>query len=229
MVASPLAMHVRRRATTTVAVAVVTAVVAAVAVASTAVVAVPEDGWRRMAAVAAATVSTHLPVARLSVSSHPLSSEVSVFTDGMYAAVPGDTPAEGCPTSLTITGDLGASNNTFSVPASRVSIGGSACKGTTPETALVGIYGPTLGEALEKLNSTELLSLDPKMAVAGSVPEALTCGDTTWLGETAAFVFLAIEGVPTAIYADESALDRACALVVAEGAGTPPSATPTQE
>lgn len=220
-------MRARRRATNTVAAAVIVAVAAAVAVANAAVVSVPTGRWGRVAASVEASISAQSLVARLSTSNRPLSPEVSVFTDGTYGAIPGETLPAGCPTSLAIAGDLGAANNEFSVPASRVSINGSACTGETPDSSLNGTYGPPLAEELAQINASELLQIDPKLGVAISDPGALTCGSSTWMGDGVALVFFVVEGVPSTVYRDATAQNLTCVLVVTEGVGTPPVETPT--
>lgn len=87
---------------------------------------------------------------------------------------------------------------------------------------MASVFGPPLAAALAELNATELVEQDPKAAVASGAGGPLTCGGSTWLGDTTAFVFAVGEGVPVAIYLDQAAPDRECLLVVAEG-GAPPA------
>lgn len=229
MAAAPVAMDVRRRSTATAAVTaaavVAAALVAAATVTSAAVVAAapspPTGGWPLLVAAAARAT---LPASPLSVVGRPLTPSVSIFTDGTYGPAPGETPPAGCPTSFAISGALTTENNSFVIPAPRVTVDGAACAGEVP---LVGVFGPRLAELLS--NASDLVAEDPKVGVAVGLGGPLTCGPNAWAGPDQGFVFFVSQGTPVVLYKDNTLPDRECDLIIPSGSSSSPTATPAPE
>lgn len=222
-----LTMPVRRRRAAPTAVAAATAMaivlVAAATVTSAAVVAAvappPAGGWARQLSTKIGATLPSFPAA--GAVARPLVPGVSIFTDGTYGPVPGETLPAGCPTSFAITGDLGATNNSFLIPAPRVSVSGEACSG---EVGLFGVFGPRLSDLLTPNSTAELIGLDPKGAAATGDGGPLTCGGTSWAGEEQGFVFLLVDTTPVLQYFGEQE-ELTCILGISNGAPAP-SATP---
>lgn len=154
--------------------------------------------------------------ATLPAVNRPLSPDVSVFIDDNYTLRdPPSTPFV-CPPTFAIAGDLQSDNGTFFIPAPRLSVDGVTCSAAGSSTGMRGLFGDALLDEAERagVNLTDLLAVDPKLAVAGVIDEPMTCGAVA-LASTS-FLFIVRWGVPELALVDRVDPPNGCTLAVPE-------------